>query len=446
MSSAVEAQDDPEFLAAYEEEDRILRIRFLVVVVSFGIATILLGALLDWVVYPEMHGRFFAIRVGVDVLLTPILLVLLFTRDRLSLSVSKLLGVLATELVCVSFCLMIFLTDGAHSPYYAGINLVILFMSTLLPWTWIETAIVCGIALFFYVLACVFNPTFSAEASSILFNNIYFLVLTTAICVTSTFYRTRARFADFRLRHRLDVQNQELQDLNQKLQDLDRLKTQFFSNVSHELRTPLTLILGPVETMLGRADAFDGKVHENLIMVHRNTLRLLKLINDLLDLTRLDQGVDMLRKSSVTVGPYVKGIVDSIRHLGMSKNLRIRVEEGSRNTAMTVDPGRMEKVLINLLTNAIKYTPVGGAVTVGWKNGNGGVAIEVKDTGVGIPEDDLARVFDRFHQVRSNAANQNQGVGIGLALVKELVEAHGGRIEVQSQPAQGSVFTLHFPA
>ncbi|MFA7235177.1 MAG: ATP-binding protein, partial [Terrimicrobiaceae bacterium] len=243
---------------------------------------------------------------------------------------------------------------------------------------------------------------------------------------------------DFRLRHRLDVQNRELQDM-------DRVKTQFFSNISHELRTPLTLILGPVETLLSRGENLDARVHEGLILVHMNALRLLKLINDLLDLMRLEQGAETLRKRNLSLGSFLRGIVDSVKHLGLSKYLKIRVEPGNEDDEMNADPVRMEKVLLNLLTNAIKYTPASGTVTVRWRCSAEEVCIEISDTGVGIPASDLPKIFDRFHQVRTNASNQVQGVGIGLALAKDLVTEHGGRIDVESVVGRGSTFRVVLP-
>src|SRR5262249_41038657 len=156
-----------------------------------------------------------------------------------------------------------------------------------------------------YVVACLANSAASGSPIALIGFNISFLLITCIVGSGTTFFQSRARFEEFKLRHRLDVQNRELQDL-------DRLKTPFLSNVSHELRTPLTLILGPAETLLSRPDRLEAKVHEGLMLIHRNTLRLLKLINDLLDLTRLDQGADMLRKERVVVGTFVRGIVESV--------------------------------------------------------------------------------------------------------------------------------------
>ncbi|MDD5199801.1 MAG: ATP-binding protein [Terrimicrobiaceae bacterium] len=439
MSREAAAGGDGQLLAAYREYESRLLSRGLMVANVIGAVGMPGGVVLDYFIYPEKVAEFLSIRLIVVVLLLAIAGILFLRRNRPDLAEFKALGVISALILNGAFCLMIFRTNGALSHYYAALNLIITCWAILLPWAAAQTAITCVASLFLYVVACVANSTFSQPASFPLFAyNSFFILITTAVCVTITYFLSRARFADFGLRHQLDLQNQ-------KLQDLDRLKTEFFSNVSHELRTPLTLILGPVEGLLARGDALDAKLHESLILIHRNSLRLLKLINDLLDLTRLDQGAEVLRKKSVTIGPYIKGIVESVRHLGLSKQLRIKVEEGDLDATMTADPARIEKVLINLLTNAIKYTPAGGSIVVRWKARDAGVALEVEDTGVGIPTQDLAKVFDRFHQVGSNASNQHQGVGIGLALARELVEEHGGKLEVESRVGIGSTFRVNLP-
>lgn len=426
--------------AAYDEYDRNLRRRSVIIADAVALVCMPAGILLDLMVYPEMVGPFLAIRLGVDAILLVIVLVMFATRHLANTGLVVAAGIVSTLVVNLSFCLMIAKTEGALSPYYAGINLVILIMATFLPWKAWETLLVCLVSLFVYALVCVAHPNFDLhEVESVFFNNCYFIVITAVICVTSTWFRSRGRFEEFRLRHQLDVQNRQLQDL-------DRIKTRFFSNVSHELRTPLTLILGPVESLLGRGEGLEERVHSALILVHRNTLRLLKLINDLLELTRLDQGAELLRSRTFAAGPFIKGIVESVRHLGLAKQIRIKTTPGPDALPVYGDPARLEKVLLNLLTNAIKYTSAGGSVEVGWAQAEEGFSMWVADTGVGIPAEDLERIFDRFHQVRSNAANQVQGVGIGLSLAKEIVEQHHGRIEVRSRVGEGSTFTVFLPA
>lgn len=440
MSIAQASSANIRLLPAYLDYHRQMLLRALVIAIIIPMIGIPSGIVLDYFVYPEWVGRFFVLRVIVDVLLLAILLLLIFAKHRLNLVAVKALGVISGMILNAAFCLMIYLTNGAFSPYYSAVILIIFAMSILLPWTVVETAILSIFSLVTYAVACIANPSFSSPGATAVFAyNGFFLIITAAVCITITYFLARARFEEFGLRHQLDAQNR-------KLQDLDRLKTQFFSNVSHELRTPLTLILGPVETLLSRTDSLDAKVHEGLILIHRSSLRLLKLINDLLDLTRLDQGAQVLRRSSMAMGPFVKGMVESVRHLGLSKQLRFKIEDGPADAEMVADPSRIEKVIVNLLTNAIKYTPAGGTITVGWNASSDGYSIEVRDTGVGIPDEDLPKIFDRFHQVRSNLANQTQGVGIGLALAKELVEHHGGTLEVSSTLGVGTSFTVKLPA
>jgi len=427
-------------VADYREHNAGTLARGLIVLDVISVFALPGGFVLDYFVYPQRFLEFLGIRFAGAVVLVALIGALHVAGRRHNLTAAKILGVLSALTVNTAMSLMIHRTEGAESPYFVGLILVLTCWSTLSPWTVVETAAMCVASLGIYVTACVTIPDFSAATSYPLLGfGAFFIVITTAICLGITFYLSRARFEDFRLRHQLDSQNRELQDL-------DRLKTQFFSNVSHELRTPLTLILGPVETLLTRGEQLDAKMHEGLILIHRNSLRLLKLINDLLDLTRLDLGGEVLRKKAFPVGPWLKGVVESVRHLGLSKQLRLKVEDGDPCVEVLADPERLEKVLLNLLTNAIKYTPAGGAITARWRGTDAGVEIEVEDTGVGIPAQDLKKVFDRFHQVQSNAGNQLQGVGIGLALAKELVEQHGGKLEVESVVGEGSVFRVFLPA
>ncbi len=432
-------REEQNLTEAYLAYDIRLRTRRLAITCVISIVGILFGVLLDYVLYPSWFFPFFLIRLGADGILLVLFLRLVVGKAP-GLTELKILGVFSALVINFCFCLMIFLADGARSPYFPALNLIIMAMATMLPWTVVETTVMCIGSLVLYAGACLLHPTFGRENIWSIFSyNTSFILITTAVCITITYFLSRARFEEFRLRHQLDIQNRELQDL-------DRLKTQFFSNISHELRTPLTLILGPVETLLSRGgDSLDARVHEGLILVHRNALRLLKLINDLLDLMRLEQGAEILRKRNLSLGSFLRGIVDSVRHLGLSKNLKIRVEPGNESDEVLADPARMEKVVINLLTNAIKYTPASGSVTVRWRCSPDEVCIEVADTGVGIPADDLPKIFDRFHQVRGNASNRVQGVGIGLALAKDLVTEHGGRIDVQSELGKGSVFRVVLP-
>jgi signal transduction histidine kinase len=437
MSSAREI--DP-LRVAYQEQNGRQLTRSLTWTNVIAMVAMPGGAALDYFLYPAHFVEFLLWRLGDALFLLACVGLLYVGGQRYQFLKAKTLGVLSALSVTGAISFMIYRTEGAQSPYFAGVNLATLCFAAMMPWSLVQTLLMCAGTLLFYVVACVLNPS-AAQPSFLpyLGFNASFILIASTVCVGLTIFLSRVRFEDFRLRHQLDAKNRQLQDL-------DRIKTQFFSNVSHELRTPLTLILLPVESLLERSDQLDERTHESLILVHRNTLRLLKLINDLLELTRLDQQADILRRRRFRLGTFVRGVVDSVRHLGLAKRLRMTIVEGAADAEAFADPSRVEKVLVNLLTNAIKYTPADGAITVRWTADVSGVRIEVADTGVGIPKEDQARIFDRFHQVRSNAANETQGIGIGLALAKELVEHHGGTLAVESEPGKGSTFRVFLPA
>lgn len=428
---------DEKLAEAYIEEDTRRRVAPLKIAMIISIVFTPAGFFLDYFVYPERLMELLVIRLVASVFLCGLLLLLQIYQLRGQVIA---LGIATALTDIAAFCCMVYLLGGAASPYYAGINLVLLGMTVLLPWSLSETAVVSLASVGFYVVACLLAEG-SADAGvlSIFFNNLFFIAITSVICVVSSEFQAQARFQDFELRHRLDRHNQ-------KLQELDKLKTNFFSNITHELRTPLALILGPIDTILKRNVDLDSRIHENLIVAQRNSLRLLKLINDLLDLTRLEQGDNVLSKKTFKLQGYVEEIVDSVRHLATGKGVAIRLQTPTAPLYLEADPARLEKVILNLLTNAIKFTNRGGSITIGWEALSAGeTRIFVEDTGVGMKESDMAKIFDRFYQVSGEGGSSEQGVGIGLALAKELVEQHGGQLEVSSEVGQGSCFTVLLP-
>ena len=252
------------------------------------------------------------------------------------------------------------------------------------------------------------------------------------------YFTSKARYQDFMLSHQLSAQND-------KLMELDKLKSRFFSNISHELRTPLTLILSPVENILGRAVSLPDSVHEALIIIQKNALRLLKLINEILDIMRLEEKGFILHKKPIDLSRFVPGIVDSVRHLGKAKNLIMHVPGKEKSVVVEADPDRLEKILLNLLINAIKFTPEDGTISVQWMKNNNKAIVEVKDTGIGISAEDLPHIFDRFNQAQDEDRGRSQGVGIGLALAKELVKKHDGKLSASSEPGKGTILRMELP-
>ncbi|MFB1485003.1 ATP-binding protein [Corallococcus sp. RDP092CA] len=229
------------------------------------------------------------------------------------------------------------------------------------------------------------------------------------------------------------------------LAELDRAKTAFFSNVSHELRTPLTLMLGPLADVLAdQQHPLEPGHRERLALVQRNSQRLLKLVNSLLDFSRLEAGRMRATFEPTDLGPLTAGLASAFDSLATRAGLRLQVDCPPLSAPVWVDRDLWEKIVLNLLSNAFKFT-FHGTLTVRLREHADRVELSVSDTGTGIPAHELPRVFDRFHRVEGARGRSHEGSGIGLALVRELVELHGGRVRVESVPEQGSTFTVSLP-
>jgi signal transduction histidine kinase/CheY-like chemotaxis protein len=229
----------------------------------------------------------------------------------------------------------------------------------------------------------------------------------------------------------------------QALAEIDRAKTIFFSNVSHEFRTPLTLMLGPLEELLAAPEA-DARTHELVEVAHRNGKRLLRLVNNLLDFARIEAGRAEARYAPVDLAELTTGLASNFRAACERAGLTLEVDCPPLDGPAYVDRPMWEKIVLNLLSNAFKYTLEGG-ITVSLRQGGDHFELSVSDTGVGITEAELPRLFDRFHRIEGQRGRTQEGSGIGLALVEELVRLHGGSIAVESQPAEGSSFTVSIP-
>ncbi|WP_406107731.1 SpoIIE family protein phosphatase [Micromonospora globbae] len=228
-----------------------------------------------------------------------------------------------------------------------------------------------------------------------------------------------------------------------ELAALDRAKTNFFANVSHEFRTPLTLVLGPLEDLL--ADPALPAAHtDRLAVMHRNALRLLKLVNTVLDFSRLESGRLAARYQPTDLADYTARLASTFRSATERAGLRLVVDCPPLPTPVHVDRDMWEKIVLNLLSNAVKFT-LHGEIRVRVRAVPEGARLEVADTGVGIAAEELPHVFERFHRVPGVRARTHEGTGIGLALVRELVEMHGGEVAVTSRVDAGSTFTVTVP-
>ena len=226
------------------------------------------------------------------------------------------------------------------------------------------------------------------------------------------------------------------------LAEIDRVKTAFFSNVSHELRTPLTLILGPIEDALAAPErSLRG---EDLHAVHRSALRLRRLVNSLLDFSRVEAGRMEARFEPTDLAAWTAGLAGSFRSLVESARLALVVDCPPLDAPVYVDRSHWEKIVLNLISNAFKFT-FKGQIAVSLRARAGTVELSVVDTGIGIPDADLPRVFERFYRVADARSRSFEGTGIGLALVEELVKQHGGTVRVESVVGKGTTFVVAIP-
>jgi signal transduction histidine kinase len=244
------------------------------------------------------------------------------------------------------------------------------------------------------------------------------------------------------------VRAQELQRANQKLRELDRLKTDFFANVSHELRTPLTLILAPLEAMLAAAPSLDtvAAPRDLLQTVHNNATRLLQMINGLLDFSKVSAGKTQVEREPVQIAELTQSLMWDFRSAMHRKGISDSLTISATRPVVEMDRYLYERIVFNLLSNAVKFTANGGRIVVNLTVDNGLLTLSVSDTGIGIAPENIGRLFEKFHQLEGSSTRRFEGTGLGLALVKEFARLLDGTIAVESRVGQGSTFTLRCKA
>ncbi|MGC4892351.1 SpoIIE family protein phosphatase [Micromonospora sp. DT31] len=230
----------------------------------------------------------------------------------------------------------------------------------------------------------------------------------------------------------------------EELAELDRAKTTFFSNISHEFRTPLTLIMGPVDELRGRLRDADEQTRAELDVIRRNGLRLGKLVNSLLDFSRIEAGRMQARYEPVDLAAVTADLASVFRSAIERAGLTFEVDCPPLREPVHLDRGMWEKVVLNLLSNALKFT-FDGTVRVRLRAERGHAVLEVSDTGIGVAEEEMPRLFERFHRIENARSRSGEGSGIGLALVKELIGLHGGTIEASSTVGRGTTFAVRLP-
>jgi signal transduction histidine kinase len=232
--------------------------------------------------------------------------------------------------------------------------------------------------------------------------------------------------------------------LNAKLEAMDRVRSEFLTMVSHDLHTPLTAIKGSLDVLLHEAVGVELS-RELLGIAQKNADRLFRLVSDILDLARIEEGRFSMQREPFDVVVALRGTIDRLLRLAQEKGITLTLQAPDGLSFVLADGLRMEQVFTNLLGNALKFTPSGGRVGVMVKELATELLVEVRDSGVGIPMQHLDRVFDRFYRVQMPVGAEVEGTGLGLSICKAVVEEHGGRIWVESVVGKGTAFFLTIP-
>jgi signal transduction histidine kinase len=394
--------------------------------------------LLDAVTVPQhLLTKFFAIRSFVALNALAILLSLK----------TKFLGqhVIAISAYFSMLCsygiiAMTSLLGGFSSEYYSGINLVLVASGFVCMWPPRVAAFVPFAVLLGYVLLNIRNISGIDDVQTYA-GSLFFVGATGIIVAVAQSSSYRLQRNEVIARHNLEVAKKELEKAHEQLKELDRFKSQVFANITHELKTPLTMILSVAE-LLSKGE--HGEISETaktaVQTILKHALKLLSLIDDILDLSKLQESRLRLRVQEHDLVAYLKGLVAQVAPLTRRKEIEVSFCAYCPEALVYCDIEQIDRVFLNLLSNAAKFTPEGGNIWVELKETQDAYIVSVKDNGQGFPKELCSKVFERFFQVDMGATRRHGGTGIGLALAKELVELHGGEIWAESDEGQGATF------
>ncbi len=318
---------------------------------------------------------------------------------------------------------------------FVGFSCVYIIGALFVVWRPVFTFTVWSLTIIMYL---VFHYTISSHVMQYVIGNggLFFFTVSTAFMF----------FGIVRYDHTKDevMARVMISKANERLKELDKAKTNFFTNISHEFRTPLTLILGPLEIMLGKLSQKNSMPvnKDDIRTMHRNSIRLLKLVNNLLDFSRIEAGKMKPEFSKINIAGQLKNHISTLESAIRAKNITLNTTIEDEKLYLYLDRGMFEKIIMNLLSNAYKFTDECGEINIRAWEEKEKIFIRISDTGIGIPKDKIPTIFDRFSQGDSSTKRRHEGTGIGLSLVKELLNIHKGEISVNSDIGQGTVFTV----
>ncbi len=425
------AEDPPQnFEELFQQEGRDMLTKRLRLGLGVGVFLYIAFAVLDYIMVPSgMFWTFLRIRLASSIL--PLSTIPL-TYTAWGKKHIRPISVVIMYIGAASIVYMTRLLGGFESDYFMGIMLASFLVGLFFPWGMSITAGFSIAVLATYIIA---NLGVGAATFSTALLPVFFLSGTFVLTCWASHAIEKSRREGLSMRMQLEV-------ANESLKELDKAKTGFFANVSHELRTPLMLILGPLESIL-RGEA--GDPTPLLKAMNANAHRLLRQVNMILNFSKIEAGRQDCNRELGQVGEVLDLLVTGATPYAAQRGITLKGEGFDTLPEIPHDPEQIETSVANLLSNAMKFTPDGGSVTVRAGADEEKIWIEVEDTGCGIPKKDVDKVFDRFHQVDGGKGGKIQGTGLGLALSKELVELHGGNMTVRSELGQGTTFRIELP-
>jgi len=332
---------------------------------------------------------------------------------------------------------------GLSSPYYAGLSLMLLSAGLLLLWRLPIVIATHASVVATFVAANAIAGTIGPPGPAI--SNLAFLSTTALVAGAGQLLTLRTLREQHVQRVRLEQATAKLERAHADLKQLDQFKSRFFANMTHELRTPLAMILAPLELLLHEEGRFGEAQRNSFQSMYRSALKLLKLINDLLDLSRLEESRLRLEVAEHDLVAYLRALSEQTQVLASRRDIALSFAADAAEARVLCDLDRLERVFVNLLSNAIKFTPPGGHVDVSLAAAADAVEVAVQDDGPGFPPAEAEQIFERFYQVDMEGTRRHGGAGIGLALARELAALHGGTIRASSDGKQGARFVVTLP-
>ncbi len=442
------ANYDPQFEDRLNQEYDLKGRTRLAAYLSLALYAMFIG--LDAIYTPQYFLTFLFLRLAVMAAVGVILVAL--TKVETGRAIMNLAVTLAL-IDAAGIAVMIYILGGFLSSYYQGLNIIVMGMIVLIPLAFRYTIyIYVGIWLM-YALPSLAQFALGQKATVVdgvaiqtwrfVVNNLTFLTSIIVVGAIGSSVMESIRRRELRSRLQLEETTAQLKESNIKLKSLDELKTQFFANVNHELRTPLTLMLAPMKAALeGRMGRLTPALKDTVETMQRNGYKLLKLINNLLDLNKLEEGKMRLKLRAVNLAELIPPLLSSAKPMADQRQIRLYFQHPPHPVELTLDPDQFEKVVFNLLSNALKFTNKGGKITIYLEDKDQSVTMSVEDTGIGIPANMLETIFDRFSQVDGSKSRAQEGTGIGLALAREIVLVHKGTIHAESELGKGSRFIV----